>query len=85
MPQRYAVRVRVAADARVVEEYVGRWATVEPDGDGCVLAMSTDTLDWPLMVLAHLDHDFTIECPPELVMLVARAGERFGRAAGRLM
>ena len=75
MPQRYAVRVRFAADARVVEEYVGRWATVEPDSDGCVMAMSTDTLDWPLMVLAHLDHDFTIEES-------ARAGDARGAGGG---
>jgi predicted DNA-binding transcriptional regulator YafY len=82
--QRYVVRVRLTADAGAVEEYVGRWATVEPDGSGCVLTMHTDTLDWPLMVLAHLDSDFTVESPAELADLVAGAAERFGRAAGTL-
>ena len=40
---------------------------IEPDGDGCVMTMNVDTLDWPMMVLAHLDADFTVEQPPELV------------------
>ena len=81
--QRYVVRVRLTASAEAVEAYVGRWATVEPDGSGCLMTMSTDTLDWPLMVLAHLDSDFTVESPPELVELVAGAAERFGRAASQ--
>nr|WP_051551622.1 YafY family protein [Nocardioides sp. URHA0020] len=80
--QRYVVRVRMAATAEAVEEYVGRWATIEPDGPGCLMTMRTDTLDWPLMVLAHLDAEFTVEGPPELVDRVARAGERFARAVG---
>ena len=80
---RYVVRARLAGSAETVEEYVGRWATVEPDGSGCLMTMSTDTLDWPLMVLAHLDSDFTVESPPELVELVARAADRFARAASR--
>ncbi|GAA1775247.1 YafY family protein [Nocardioides hankookensis] len=79
--QRYVVRVRLTAPAAEVESYVGRWATVEADGSGCVMTMQTDTLDWPLMVLAHLDSDFTVEGPPELVELVARAASRFARAS----
>lgn len=78
--QRYVVRVRLAAAADVVEAYVGRWATIEPDGAGCLMTMQTDSLDWPLMVLARLDSDFTVEGPPELVDLVAGAAARFGRA-----
>jgi predicted DNA-binding transcriptional regulator YafY len=80
-PQRYDVRVRFAADAERVAAYVGRWATVAPAGDGCVMHMPSDHLDWPLMVLAHLDSEFVVEGPPELVDAVARAGDRFGRAA----
>ncbi|MFC7493166.1 MULTISPECIES: helix-turn-helix transcriptional regulator [unclassified Nocardioides] len=80
-PQRYDVRVRWDADADTVAAYIGRWATVEPDGTGCVMHMPSDRLDWPLMVLAHLDREFTVEGPPELAAAVARAGERFGRAA----
>lgn len=84
MPQRYAVHVRFAADVDTVAGFVGRWATVEPDGDGCRMTMSTDTLDWPMMVLANVDADFTVEGPPELADLVASAAQRFGRAAGHM-
>ncbi|MDF1605069.1 YafY family protein [Nocardioides sp. YIM 152315] len=83
-PQRYDVRVRLDADAETVTAFVGRWATVVPDGTGCVMHMPSDSLDWPLMVLAHLDSDFTVEHPPELVDAVARAAERFGRAAPQM-
>ncbi|MEP9363401.1 YafY family protein [Nocardioides sp. CN2-186] len=82
MPQRYAVRVRFASGLDEVTSYAGRWAGIEPDGDGCVMTMNTDTLDWPMMVLAHLDLDFTVEEPQELVDLVARVAGRFARSAG---
>lgn len=85
MPQRYQVRVRFAAEAATVAAYVGRWATVEPDGpSSCVMVMGADTLDWPLMVLAHLPADFTVEGPAELRDLVASAAARFARAPARL-
>ncbi|MBZ5738353.1 helix-turn-helix transcriptional regulator [Nocardioides mangrovi] len=80
MATRYDVRLRLALPADVAEADLGRWATVTPDGEGCRVRMLTDTLDWPLMVLARLDVDFTVEAPPELARLVASAGERFGRA-----
>ena len=78
--QHYVVRVRLAAPADEVDAYVGRWATITPDGPGCLMTMGTDTLDWPMMVLAHLDCDFTVEDPPELVDLVASAAARFARS-----
>jgi predicted DNA-binding transcriptional regulator YafY len=81
MPQRYAVRVRVAADADVVRREVGWWGTVTPDGEGCVLEMNVDSLGWPVMVLASCGADFTVESPPELAERVAEVGARFSRAA----
>jgi predicted DNA-binding transcriptional regulator YafY len=80
MPQRYDVRVRLAAPTETVAAYVGRWAGVEPDGDGCRMTMPTDTLDWPLMVLARLDCEFVVEGPEELAELVASAAGRFARS-----
>ena len=54
---------------------MGRWATVEPDGpDGCALTMSTDTLDWPMMVLANIDAEFVVEEPSELAALLPGPG-----------
>lgn len=79
MPQRYAVRVRVAMPAETLAGQVGRWGTVTPDGDGCVLEMNVDDLDWPVMVLAGSGADFVVESPPELAARVAEVGQRFGR------
>lgn len=84
MPQRYDVRVRIAAPAADVEAAFGRWGTITPDGDGCLLAMGVDTLDWPIMMLASVQADFVVESPPELGERVAEVGAKFGRvAAGR--
>ena len=53
MPQRYAVRVRLAAPAEVVAALVGHWGDRRADRDGdCLLTMNIDTLEWPVMILA---------------------------------
>ncbi|WP_148574973.1 helix-turn-helix transcriptional regulator [Nocardioides caldifontis] len=80
MPTRYTVRVRFGTDAETVAGVVGRWATVEPVDGGCRMTMDTDTLDWPMFVLANVDAPFTVEEPAELVGLVDRAARRFGAA-----
>ena len=82
MPQRYAVRVRVATEPEVVARAVGRWGTVEPAAGGCVLEMNVDSLEWPVMVLAQLEADFEVESPTELIELLARTAARFARSAG---
>ncbi len=79
MPQRYAVRVRVAMAADALAAKVGRWGTVTPDGEGCVLEMNVDDLDWPVMVLAGSGAEFVVESPPDLAEKVAEVGNRFGR------
>lgn len=82
-PTRYQVRARLAADPQAVEAYMGRWGTVEPDGEGgCVMTLQTDTLDWPVMVLANFDCDVRVEEPAELVTLLGRVGRRFVAAGG---
>ena len=80
-PQRYQVRVRLAAPAAAVEAMMGRWGTVETISDGeCRMLLNTDSLDWPVLVLAGLDCDFTVEGPAELDELLARLGRRFAGA-----
>ena len=74
MPQRYAVRVRVAAEPRAVERAVWHYGDVTPDGDGCVLEMNVDSLQWPVMVLAQVGAPFEVESPPELRAECARVG-----------
>jgi predicted DNA-binding transcriptional regulator YafY len=79
MPQRHAVRVRVAMPAADLATQVGRWGSVAPDGAGCVLEMNVDDLDWPVMVLAGSGADFVVDSPPELAAKVAEVGARFSR------
>ncbi|PKH38075.1 Predicted DNA-binding transcriptional regulator YafY, contains an HTH and WYL domains [Nocardioides alpinus] len=78
-PQRYAVRARVALAADLLATQVGRWGTVTPDGEGCLLEMNVDDLDWPVMVLAGSGADFVVESPPELAVRVAEVAARFAR------
>ncbi|WP_241238274.1 helix-turn-helix transcriptional regulator [Nocardioides pantholopis] len=84
MPQRYAVRVRVAAPAAVLAAAVGHWGEVVADGEGCRLEMNVDDLRWPVMVLAQVGADFTVEEPAELAEACARTAELFARAAGEV-
>lgn len=76
-PQRYQVRVRLAAPAERITAIMGRWGTVEPAGaEACVMTINTDSLDWPVLVLANADCDFEVEEPAELTALLARLGRR---------
>ena len=45
------------------------------------MEMSTDSLAWPVMVLAATLAEFTVESPPELVETIAEVGERFTRVS----
>ena len=81
MPQRYAVRVRLAMPAEDLAAQVGRWGTVSEDADGCLLEMNVDDLDWPVMVVAGSGAEFVVESTPELAERVAEVGARFTRTA----
>src|SRR3954452_8534653 len=81
MPQRYAVRVVLDTTVAEVATLVGQWGRASGVDGRAVLEMSVDSLDWPLMLLANCDADFTVESPVELVEAVARAARRFARAA----
>ena len=68
---------RSRAPAAEVHAVMGRWGEVEELGaDRCRMTMSTDTLDWPVLVLANLDRDFEVEEPAELAALIGRLGAR---------
>lgn len=81
-PRQHRVVVRMEVPAAIAEASVGRWADVEPLGeDRCRMTMDTDSLDWPVLVLAGLDCDFEVEAPDELSVLLARLGRRFTAAS----
>jgi predicted DNA-binding transcriptional regulator YafY len=76
MPTRYDVRVRVEASYDEVARRFGRWVEVAGDDGDLLVEMHVDTLDWPVLVLASLDADFTVEEPEELGALLRRLGRR---------
>lgn len=79
-PRQHRVVVTMAVPAATAEASVGRWASIEPLGeDRCRMTMDTDTLDWPVLVLAGLDCDFEVEAPDELHTLLARFAARISR------
>ena len=45
------------------------------------MTMNTDTLDWPMFVLANIEAEFTIEGPPELADQVSRTADRLERCS----
>lgn len=83
-PQRHQVQIRLAVPAAEAEAVMGRWGSVEPiSDDECRMTLNTDTLDWPVLVLANLDCAFTVEGPRELSELLERVGRRFVRSGAR--
>ena len=82
MPQRYDVRVVLDATVEQVAALVGRWGRATGTDGRAVLEMHVDSLEWPLMVLANAEAEFTVQSPPELAEAVSRVASRFARAAG---
>ncbi|HWW55120.1 MAG TPA: YafY family protein [Acidimicrobiales bacterium] len=79
---RYEVEALVHAPAAFVRARIGRWGTVEHvDDDRCLLRMSADSLDWPMMALGVTGSDFEVIAPPALLDHVREWVDRFGRAA----
>lgn len=81
LPTTHAVEVRVHAPLDEVRGMLGGWATLEPAEDGCVMTMTTDSLDWPAMALGSIGAEFTVVSPPELIVQLRDWADRFGRAA----
>lgn len=84
LPRPYRIEAVVDAPAAVVRERVGRWSTVdELDAGHCLLRMTADSLDWPLMALGAIGAPFRVVEPPELLDQLADWGGRFSRAAAQ--
>ncbi|NGN93635.1 YafY family transcriptional regulator [Nocardioides sp. KC13] len=73
--------VLIHVEPEVVARRVGRWGEVEPAEGGCRLRMQADDLGWPMMILAGVEAEFTVEQPAELAEMVRQAGERFVRSS----
>ena len=85
-PAVFEVVARVEAPADDVRRRIGAWSAVEPAGDdpdgSCVVRMTGDQLQWPVLGLSMLDAEFTVLEPPALRAHLAQVGARFTRAAG---
>ena len=83
LPTRHRVEVRIDAPAAVVRDRIGPWGTLEElDPDRCVLRMTSDSLDWPTVILGHAQAGFEVVAPPALVDHLRAWVGRFGRAVG---
>lgn len=78
---RYEAEALVRAPEDEVRAALGHWASVEPVADGqCRVRVTSDNLDWPLMLLGLAGADFRIESPPELADHARSWARRFTAA-----
>jgi predicted DNA-binding transcriptional regulator YafY len=74
----YTVAALVRAPAGAVRGRIGSWGSVEETGaESCVVHMTSDSLDWPAMVLGSLGAAFEVLSPPELVEHLRDWSRRF--------
>jgi predicted DNA-binding transcriptional regulator YafY len=84
VPSRYQVDVLIDAPTAVVRERVGPWGILEDAGPGqCRLTMTTDSLDWPTLVLGNAAAEFEVLSPLELLDHLRDRANLFGRALER--
>jgi predicted DNA-binding transcriptional regulator YafY len=82
IPRRYDVRVLIRAPRDEVATVTGHWAQLTEVDGGTLMTMPTDSLFWPLAVLAGIDADFEVEAPDELRAEVGRVAARFRGSRG---
>ncbi len=81
LPSRHHVEVRIHAPAAAVRERIGPWGTLEELAGGrCLLRMTSDSLDWPTLMVGNAEAEFEVLAPPALSAHLRAWGDRFGRA-----
>jgi predicted DNA-binding transcriptional regulator YafY len=80
-PYRYLAEVRVSSPAQELSKRVGpNVGVVEPDGDGALLKIGTDDIDWLAGYLIGLSVPFEILSPPVLRQQIKQVADRVARA-----
>ena len=80
-PSVWQVEAVVEAPAAAIRERIGRWATIEENGpDRCLVTMTPDNLDWPVIALGLAGANFQALSPPQLTERISEWGARFTRA-----
>ena len=81
MPTRHHVEVVVHAPAADVRQRIGPWGVIEElDGDRCLVRMTAESLDWPMMALSATGAEFEVVSPPAMFDHLRERAGRFGRA-----
>jgi len=84
VPSRYRVDVLIDAPAADVRARVGHWGNLEEMGSGrCRFRMTSDSLDWPTLILGNAAAEFEVLSPPELLDHLRDRVNRFERALDR--
>lgn len=83
-PRTYEVRAVLHCPAATARDRLGRWANLqELPGDRCLLAISTESLQWAAMALGSAGAEVSDVQPPQLVAELRDWSDRFARAADR--
>jgi predicted DNA-binding transcriptional regulator YafY len=81
LPTRHGIEVVIHASAELVRDRIGRWAAIEDLGnDRCLLGMTSESLDWPMMVLGATGADFEVLSPSEFLVHLGERVARFSRS-----
>ncbi len=81
-PTQQMVEVQVEAPPEAVQAVIGRYATIDSDGNRavCRVRMRVDNLDWALLALGMVRAEFKVLGPPELIEQLQEWSGRFARA-----
>lgn len=84
LPAPHTVEALLHCSAAVVRTHIGPGRTIEDiDEDNCLLRMTSESLDWPIMTLGATGVDFEVLAPPELLDQLRDWATRFSRAAAK--
>jgi predicted DNA-binding transcriptional regulator YafY len=77
----YVIEVEIDAPAPLVEQRIGRWATVTPiDDERCHARLTADLLDWPTFAMGVVGAEFRVLGPPEFADHLKNWSKRFAKA-----
>jgi predicted DNA-binding transcriptional regulator YafY len=77
----YVIEVEIEAPASVVEQRIGRWATITPiDDTRCHAQLTADILDWPTFAMGIVGAEFRVLGPPEFADHLKNWSKRFAQA-----
>jgi predicted DNA-binding transcriptional regulator YafY len=75
------VEVVVHAEAERLRRAIGSWGTLAEDGPGrCRVHLTSESLDWVVLVLSSVCAEVEVVRPPELVDHLHACAARFARA-----